>query len=450
MEMDLLAYSDLLLPADILLPLILITFPIGYMYLTKEITSDSLYKKSLCCISLIVFGSYVYALNVKYLNKNKLNEQIESYRNNIKTGEYYNQYTVLFHSVIEWFREEITSNFFSDEDKLLAKREISEMTMKNISEIRQTGDSERNLIIILIESFNHIGLKPDVMPFVHSLTQDTANIFVPKVEHNIQLGMSMDGQVITLAGLHPANDRFIFRVYPDVELPSIYKSANVNLNTQGSLYTITNKNFWRQDYAAKSMGIDSIYGNEKIRGNNKEWLTDNELFDNIIVDIDLDQNKRKIYTILTGDSHTPFDDDRPELSVIKEENRSNEHYPFFISLQYTDFQIKRFFEALENSGELKNSTILITADHSLPLFNNNHIPMLIYNPVNHSSYRPKCIPQQISIYPTLLSAAGIIDSTYMGLTPPMTSPRIDEFSLNDFERAKVISEMIQYNELLLN
>lgn len=448
MQMDLLAYSDLLLPIDYLLPLTILTFPVAYFYLTKDITDKTLFKKTILSVSIVIFCTYAYVLNIRSLDSYNLKKQVSIYNEMTSVGVYFHQYTLLFNSLVACCTNDPEAKIFTPDEISKGKHELKELANLNISETSISVDQERNLIIILVESLNSLGVKPDVMPFLYSLTQDTCNIYIPKIEHNVEFGLSMDGQLITLTGIHPAKDRFLFRICPDVVLPSIYKSSKTNSNSRRALFTITDKYFWRQDYAAKAMGIDDIFGNELLAKNDNEWLTDNELFDNIVADLDTVQKQRKIYTILTGDSHVPFDDERPELSEMKADSRNSELYPYFIALQYTDSQIMRLFETLESNDELKNTTVLITADHSLNVFGNNHIPMLIYNPVNNSCYRPKTIPQQISIYPTLLFAMGIIDSTYMGLTPPMTSPRIEEFGDDDLARAKVLSEMIQYNGLL--
>ncbi|MFR9603988.1 MAG: sulfatase-like hydrolase/transferase, partial [Rikenellaceae bacterium] len=351
----------------------------------------------------------------------------------------------------------------TSEERLEAVKRLRNIASENIREIKNYTDGKRDLIVILVESLTSKGITEESMPFCFNLTKDSTNIFVPYIEHNIGAGVSMDGQMITLSGQKPLKDYFLYNINAKPYLPSIQKSLR-RRNDQyvTKLITITDTLFWSQPRAAKAVGINHLMGCEagKVYDKNNlqkniyksQWLKDIDLFEHLITDIrTIPLDTPYIYTVITGDSHMPFDDDREPLHPITTYKEGESMYHYYISLQYTDREIERLFKALEQRNTLDNTTVLIVSDHSWRIAagdNGRDMQMLLCNPINHSSYRPKHIPQQISIYPTLLWAMGVVDSTYMGLTPPMISPRIEEFDSEKFEEASYLSELIQYNNLL--
>lgn len=342
---------------------------------------------------------------------------------------------------------------------------LREIAAENALEVERVADGSRDLIVVLVESLNSKGLTEESMPFCYELTQDSTSIYVPHLEQNIGVGTSMDGQMITLSGQKPREDTFLFNVNSEVELPSVTKCLKrYNKSYVSSLSTITDTLFWLQNIAARAMLIDHRYGKEeggafkddklKYWQDRNCWIKDDDLFESVIEKIGAlcESGNPYVYTIITGDSHNPFDDDREPLHPITSYKLGEEMYHYYVSLQYTDREIERLFDFLESKNRLENTTVLIASDHSWTIAGSGcsgrDMQMLIYNPVNRSDYRPKRVPQQISIYPTLLWAMGIVDSTYMGLTPPMTSPRIEEFGEEELKEASYLSELIQYNNLL--
>lgn len=333
-----------------------------------------------------------------------------------------------------------------------AKDYIKTTAEQNISEIEKIAENPRNLIIILVESLNSEGLCTEAMPFTYNLTQDSTNIFIPNIEDAIGIGVSMDGQLLTLSGVYPNKSQFTFAFdQQEYNLPSIIKSLNSKANYKSYLSTITDTTFWSQHIAAKAMGIENLFGSEEYKMS--EWINDKMLFDSVLKNLDsLDNNTPFFYTIITGGSHGPYDhNDKPIYPLPSGLNKERGYY--YSSLQRTDREIANLFYYLKNKEILEQTTIIIVSDHCMPSYYNtcaceSIIPLLIVNPLNNPKYRPINNASQISIFPTILHAMGIIDSTYMGLTPSILSPRIDSLSETDFKKIEDVSMAIIYKNTI--
>lgn len=285
----------------------------------------------------------------------------------------------------------------------------------------------------------------EAMPFTYGLSQDSTNIFIPNIEEAIGVGRSMDGQILTLSGLHPNKNQFTFAFFEQEYIfPSIVKSLNTKTNYKSILSTVSDTTLWKQHIAAKSMGIEELYGAEK----KNNTIKDKVLFSKVIKDIDnLDKEVPLFYAIITGDSHPPFDPDgKPIYHLPSELNKDRRGY--YIALQHTDREIANLFSYLRDKQTLKQTTIVIIADHCVSDIHSGGckpvMPLLIVNPVNNPKYRPKNNPSQVSVFPTIMHAMGIVDSTYMGLTPSMLSPRIDSLTESDFRKIEEVSMAIIY------
>ncbi|MEM7582932.1 MAG: sulfatase [Acidobacteriota bacterium] len=107
---------------------------------------------------------------------------------------------------------------------------------------------------------------------------------------------------------------------------------------------------------------------------------------------------------------------------------------------YGDTLFARFLEALETSGLLQRSVVVVTSDHGEEFFEHGdfqhgrlteehvRIPLLIYHPEVQSELRTQLPVTNMDLYPTLLSVAGQADSglrdgrdlTRLNAEPPYT------------------------------
>ncbi len=332
-----------------------------------------------------------------------------------------------------------------------AKQFVASMATHNISELKVITDKPNNLIVILVESLNSEALCKDAMPFTYNLSQDSSNILIPNIEDAIGIGASMDGQLLTLSGLHPNKEQFTFTfVDKPYDFPSIFKVLDVQPNHTNLLSTITDTTFWCQQIAGRAMGIGKLYGSEIDKSVKNTWLKDRSLVENVIENIDkLASDTPFVYAILTGDSHPVFDPAAKPIYPISS-GLSKERREYYIALQRTDREIANLFTYLNDKQMLDNTTIAIVADHCIneiysggcaPL-----MPLLIVNPLNSPKFRPVNNPSQVSVLPTIIHAMGVANTTYMGLTPSMLSPRIDSLTTKDFEKVQEVSMSIMYGK----
>ena len=124
----------------------------------------------------------------------------------------------------------------------------------------------------------------------------------------------------------------------------------------------------------------------------------------------LDNKKQPfLATVFTITSHEPY------VIPKKYDNRFNKGViPMHRSVLYTDFSIRKFFEASKNSDWFKNTVFLFTADHSnqsyYPYYqktiNRFANPIMIYIPDSEFKGEINSLASHMDIYPTIVDLIG--------------------------------------------
>ena len=124
----------------------------------------------------------------------------------------------------------------------------------------------------------------------------------------------------------------------------------------------------------------------------------------------LDNKKQPfLATVFTITSHEPY------IIPKKYDNRFNQGIiPMHKCVLYTDFSIRKFFDASKNSDWFKNTVFLFTADHSnqsyYPYYqktiNRFANPIMIYIPNSEFKGEVNSLASHMDIYPTIVDLIG--------------------------------------------
>ena len=270
-----------------------------------------------------------------------------------------------------------------------------------------------NLYIILFESFENWSISPRTTPVIYEFINSHNNLlWAQKVIRQTKRGVSGDGQMIVNAGILPVSAgatcfRFPNNCYPS--LSELFKKAA--LIQPGDLLV------WNQKKMSDAYHIsDNLLVPDK---------NDSTTF-SILTDIYRDYSY--VMAISTA-SHTPFLRCPDNMKLNRDSSMPKIMADYLDCVHYTDSLLGDFLEKVDTDETLRNSTIIITGDHTIfdddlrRKFNDYFIssgedkkaeaycPFIIYSP----SIKEKTIVEeevyQMDIFPTALHAIGC-DSTY--------------------------------------
>ena len=287
---------------------------------------------------------------------------------------------------------------------------------KHLSNKHTTTSANKNIIFILVESY--LSLVTDlevngkkVMPFLFSLSKQPNTYYNSKMQSNITLGQSSDGQFIYMTGILPLRSIITISKAKSVSLPGLPKLLSRQFPKLKSRMIIpTLPSLWEQETMCKVYGFNSLYSSLDYNEDKKSFLTDQEMFE-LSARVDKTSELPFFSVLLTMAMHSPYNKEYdPDYNITKFDDAMN-HY--LNACHYTDKQIEKYFKHLKTSGLYDNSIIVIASDHhafeqSVNVeqygFNRN-LPLFIINGGNQNGWSQEC--KQIDIYPTLLDILGI-------------------------------------------
>lgn len=309
---------------------------------------------------------------------------------------------------------------------------LIESNINSYYEVMQLFDAipaRKNLVIILMESFNTSCIRPDVMPFVDSLSRCATTLYCPNVNQMTQGAGSIGGQFVVLTGLSGLKNSVFCIDYPENRYPSVaYELKNKFSNLQSYTVVCTPKNFWRQDIVNKALGIDSLYGSESFA--QREWINDSLVFDYAISKIPINGTPF-LSIVVPGDMHFPYDNNELiDVSLtIDRTNMSDELYEYYRRARYVDNQIAKYISYLVDKKLYEESLIVITSDHQVPFDKLNtsnlspYFPALFINTGINCEEKNKeninIVYGHNQVYPTILQLLNINPSSWAGVMPSM-------------------------------
>lgn len=311
----------------------------------------------------------------------------------------------------------------NEEQDELIKREI-DISRKSMSGNSIVSDNY-NVIFILVESYMSFvsELKIDgneVTPFLNSLKRDSLVYYNGKMQANVTLGESSDGQFIYMTGLLPLRSVITVSKVRRMTLPGLPKL----INRESRMIIPTVASMWLQDEMCDNYGFDKLYTSSDCEGNHDGVLNDEQIFQ-LAMKEDVSSKQPFFSIILTMSMHQPFTQQIDPTFLITNKTIPTDLACYLNACHYTDKQIEKYIEHLKKIGLFENSLIVITADHPVHNYefggSNKDIPLYLIN----TGIMPEKIHQgecnQIDVYTTLLGLLGC-KSKWCGLGQSLLSP----------------------------
>ncbi len=137
-------------------------------------------------------------------------------------------------------------------------------------------------------------------------------------------------------------------------------------------------------------------------------VSDEDLFNQALNYLQTEPGQPKFSLIFTSTNHTPFEFPDGKIELYEEPKQTVNN-----AVKYADYALGKFLHELESSGIMKNSVVMVVADHDARVWGDSlvpiehfHIPGFIISP----DIEPKIdstLVSQIDLAPTLLSLLGI-------------------------------------------
>lgn len=295
------------------------------------------------------------------------------------------------------------------------KEDKYELTTQEINRTNQfinKGSSIQNedkaLIICLIESLNSFVITKGIMPNLRNFIDSSNNILLcESITSQIKGGGSADGQMIIQSGLLPLEHgaacyRFAFNKYP--ALPHLFANSAIIYPHEPHV--------WNQSRMSSAYGITKDISDQSDK--------DKYLFDMVIKQ----SNYYQYVMMMTMSTHIPCTliADSSHLSISDSVPTLLRNY--IKSANVLDYGIKVLIDSLSNNQRLKNTTIVITGDHCLPVPSDEDfggafgysrfIPLIIYSPEIKQKTIITDTCYQMDIYPTILHLIGCEDYYWKG------------------------------------
>ena len=261
-------------------------------------------------------------------------------------------------------------------------------------------NTDKQLILCVIESFNSFVITKEFMPNLQNFIDTNNHILLSKnITSQIKYGGSSDGQMIIQTGLLPLERgatcyRFCYNEYP--ALSHLYKNSTIILPHE--------KHVWNQARMNDAYGITSSL--------DKQSDNDKELFKITIQE----SGKNSFVMMLTISTHIPYTTYSDSSNLIIPDTVQTTLKNYIKSANVLDRGMAILFEAISSDVRLRQSTIVITGDHCMPVpidenFNNEYnysrfIPLIIYSPEIEQKTIISDTCYQMDIYPTILHLIG--------------------------------------------
>ena len=318
----------------------------------------------------------------------------------------------------------------------------------DLIQLDNIASPRRNLVLIMVESLEAWPLGAsvegnEITPELNRLIADsTSHAWVaPAVLSQVGPGHSIDGQLLTTAGLRPTMDKVYSMWYSDRTYPNIAKEMRRDRDVKSyflsSDYAIT----WNQGGIVRQFGFDEMRMHDAWVASEYFDVSHNPSDGSLLRQVAEAMRCGEIWPegetafveVFTYSSHTPF--------IIPEEHRGIHllmDYPqllgeYITAINYTDSALGEFIRYVRSRSDADETMIAIVGDHEgLPWRNEiisampeaaalvdsvGHVPLIVLN----SPITGRCEREigQVDVYPTLLYLAGLYrDADFRGVGYP--------------------------------
>ena len=311
-------------------------------------------------------------------------------------------------------------------------------------------DKPTNVIFIIIESYMSFvsDMKvngKEVTPFLNRLKRDSCTYYNGRVNKNVTIGESSDGQFIYMTGLLPLRSIVTISQARKNDLPP---SLPQLLGYKSRMIIPTVETMWRQDEMCRQYGFDSLYTSKDYTQGYNSILNDEQIF-KLAMQIDKTSQNPFFSVILTMSMHQPYDEQIDSSFPISKKSVRKDLASYLNKCHYTDKQLEIYFEHLKHSKLLGNSLIVLVADH--PVLSTDfggvrdYIPLYIIHPQRWSfdMWDGEC--NQIDVFSTLVDLL-CEDSQWYGMG---RSLRLPKYESTISEKTWEMSEQIIMSDFFL-
>lgn len=299
------------------------------------------------------------------------------------------------------------------------------------------ANENKNVVIILVESLNAEVINKivnghEVSPFLNSLVNSEGTISALDILPQVKDGCSNDGQLLTNTGLLPLSQGVVsMSLGTDIDYPGLPKI----LKPKSSVAIFGDSGLsWNQTQAFQSYGFDKIYTIFDFEEDADVKGADAAMFD--FSDAVLDSIKQPfLLEFVTFSMHAPFTHKSiPTKGWLASSDLETNEINYLNSVNYTDAQIRKFFDNLNRRGLLQSTVVFIVSDHSQTLGLNKDIlkhikedsldlmPM-VFIAVNTGVTKKIDSPAgQINVFPTILHVLDKGNGAYRGLDRSLLDP----------------------------
>lgn len=341
-----------------------------------------------------------------------------------------------YHSVITYFPKLFVAHIA--EKKAMKELEIANKRTEitsvagvekfiKISQGETNLTPKTNLVVIIVESFESWLLEAKdennnlVMPYMNKHINGNANFYFHRIKSQVREGVSGDGQMIINTGILPLQKGSAAILFGSNIFPNwahLFKqSATIYPGDGGE---------WNQD----TMTLHYKY-QKQINPTEGRW-EDDRCLDTLVCWLETTSGTPFACQSITVSTHTPFVS-HPTSNLVFTDDIPRDLKRYINCFHFTDSCIGVTLQKMEQNGILRNSTIVITGDHtifkksqlkefkpyieshSLPMSSDiNYVPLIISTPTIEQKISIGDICYQMDIYPTIMHLIGCEDYYWKG------------------------------------
>ncbi len=310
----------------------------------------------------------------------------------------------------------ITANSFKKEQ--FVDEQTIEKLVKPIKQYQVNETSKPNVVIFILESFgreylgafntdknipNYVGYTP----FLDSLAQHSM-IYTNGYANGYK---SIHGMSSVLAGVPSFKDAFTSSAYSKQKIQSLVSILKEEGYDTSFFHGAPNGSMGFLGFA-NILGIEHYYGKNEFDDDSQfdgVWgIWDEPFFQFMKQTLDK-KNMPFMATMFSVSSHEPYIVPK-EYEGKFPQGKVNIHP----TIGYTDYALKRFFEAAKKEKWYDNTLFVLVADHGNTVyydeyfkeFNRHTVPIMFYKPNSDLVGVDSEWSQQMDIYPTILDLIG--------------------------------------------
>ena len=297
----------------------------------------------------------------------------------------------------------------------------NELLADLVNPFKQNEPKEKtkpNVVIIILESFGReylgafnkkLGIEnyKGYTPFIDSLAQHS--LIFPNAYANGY--KSIHGMASVLSGIPSFKDAFTSTSFSNQKIESLVSILEEEGYSTSFFHGAENGSMGFNGYA-NILGIDRYYGRNDYNNDDDFdgfWgIWDEPFLQYMKTKLDMEPQPF-MSTVFTVSSHEPYNIPEKFKNKFPKGN-----IPMHKCIGYSDYALKRFFEAAKKEAWFQNTIFVMVADHSNSIYypeyhkelNLNTVPILFYSPNEKYTGVDYNLAQQIDIYPTILDMIG--------------------------------------------